>query len=99
MAQTTINSISQMKTSIETINGYITNYKSTVQKIMDTGLEIDAMWDGEASNKFASILKSDQAKFNAMEMLLKEYTEKLSQIVTDYMQAENKAVEILNTRR
>ena len=77
----------------------IVRYRASVDKVYQIGDEIDAMWDGEASQKFKQILGNDRERFNAMAKLLTEYTGVLREDAKIYAETEGKAVDILNANK
>lgn len=89
----------KMNTVANNLDSAIKRYNQCVSRIYEIGTEIDAMWDGEASNKFSSILGSDKERFNALTTLLKRYTEVLCQDISIYIKAEQDALQILNTNK
>jgi WXG100 family type VII secretion target len=77
----------------------IGRYNTTVNKVYQIGGEIDAMWDGPASNKFVSILGNDRERFNALAKMLNAYVETLRRDAAIYAKAESDALDILNTNK
>lgn len=82
--------------SVEDIIG---RYNSSVEKLYQIGGEIDAMWDGEASQKFTSTLGGDRERFNALIKMLTSYVETLRQDAQIYAKAESDVLDILNTNK
>ena len=72
------------------------NYNRSVNKVYQIGAEIDAMWDGEASQKFQQILGNDRTRFDAMATLLTEYANVLRQDMDIYVRTENEVKDTIN---
>jgi len=81
------------------LENIIGRYNSSVEKMYQIGVEIDAMWDGEASQKFTSTLGRDRERFNALTKMLTAYVETLRQDAAIYAKAESDALDILNTNK
>lgn len=77
----------------------IGRYNQSLNKMFQIGGEIDAMWDGEASNKFMATLGNDRERFNALTKMLTAYVETLRQDVAIYAKAESDALNVLNTNK
>lgn len=82
--------------SVEDIIG---RYNSSVNKMYQIGGEIDAMWDGDASQKFMNTLGNDRERFNALTKMLTAYVETLRQDAAIYAKAESEVLNILNTNK
>ena len=74
-------------------------YDSSVNKMYLIGGEIDAMWDGNANDKFMATMKNDRAKFNALKEMVTRYIEVLRQNVDTYVKAEDNVVDVLITNK
>lgn len=83
----------------KTVNELIQKYNKSVVRVYEIGGELDAMWDGEANQKFNSQFANDREKFNAMANLLARYTETLNQAATIYAKAESDAIQTIATNK
>ncbi len=90
---------SKMSEVSNRVEDIITKYNTSVSKIYEIGSQIDSMWDGEASNKFVSVLGNDRERFNAMTTMLSKYVEVLRQDVSIYQKAESDVLNVLNTNK
>jgi WXG100 family type VII secretion target len=88
--------MTEVAKNVEDIVG---RYNQSVNKMYQTGGEIDGMWDGEASNTFMATLGNDRERFNALTKMLTSYVEILRQDATIYAKAESDALNTLNTNK
>jgi WXG100 family type VII secretion target len=88
--------MTEVAKNIEDIVG---RYNQSVNKLYQIGGEIDSMWDGEASNKFMSIVGNDRDRFNAMAKMLTSYVEVLRTDASIYAKAESDSLDVLNTNK
>ena len=95
--QSTEVTTSKLTQVANTLNDLIARYNSAVDTFYNCGAEIDAMWDGEASQKFMSTLTGDRDRFNALTRILRKYVEVLNQDATTYAKAEADVLNALNT--
>lgn len=89
----------QMQQVAKNVEDLIGRYNISVNKMYQIGSEIDAMWDGDASNKFMTTLGNDRERFNALTKMLSMYVEVLRQDANIYAKAEADALNILNTNK
>ncbi len=90
---------SKMNEVANRLEDIVSKYNTSVSKVYEIGGQIDSMWDGEASNKFVSILGNDREKFNALSTMLQKYIEILRQDVSIYQKAENDVLNVLNSNK
>jgi WXG100 family type VII secretion target len=81
------------------VEDLVVQYNTSVDKMYQAGDEIDAMWDGEASNKFMATLGGDRERFSALTKMLTSYVDILRQDAQIYAQAEKDAFDVLNTNK
>jgi len=81
------------------VEDIIGRYNTSINKMYQIGGEIDAMWDGAASDKFMATLGNDRERFNALTKMLTDYVETLRQDASIYVKAENDVLEVLNTNK
>jgi len=79
------------------VEDIIGRYNASVNRMYQIGGEIDAMWDGDASNKFKATLGSDRERFDALTKMLNAYVETLRQNAAIYAKAESDVLDVLNT--
>lgn len=77
----------------------IGRYNTSINSMFQIGSEIDAMWDGDASNKFMATLGNDRERFNALTKMLTAYADTLRQDATIYAKAESDVLDVLNTNK
>lgn len=77
----------------------IGRYNTSVNKMYQIGGELDAMWDGPASDKFMATLGNDRERFNALTKMLTAYVETLRQEAYIYAKAESDALDVVNTNK
>lgn len=87
-------SLMDVATSVEELVG---RYRQSVNKFYAIGQELDVMWDGKASNKFATQMGSDRERFDAMAKLLESYISVLRHNAGIYVKAESNVMDVLNT--
>jgi len=76
----------------------IGRYNTSVNKMYQIGGELDATWDGEASQKFAARFGNDRQQFDALTKMLTTYVDVLRQDAAIYVNAENEAINAVNKR-
>jgi len=87
-------SLMDVAASVEELIG---RYRHSVNKFYSVGQELDAMWDGQASSKFAAQMGSDRERFDAMAKLLESYISVLRHNASVYLKAEGDVLNVLNT--
>ena len=80
------------------VEALIGRYRNSVNKFYTTGQELDTMWDGQASSKFAAQMNSDRERFDAMAQLLESYVSVLRHNASVYVKAESDVLNVLNTK-
>ena len=90
---------SRMNEVSKNVEDIVGRYNSSVSKMYQIGGEIDVMWDGEASDKFAATLGNDRERFNALTKMLTAYVETLRQDAAIYVKAESDVLNVLNTNK
>jgi len=75
----------------------IGRYRQSIGRIYMVGQELDSMWDGSASDKFAARMGNDRESFDAMAKLLESYTSVLRQNAGIYLKAESDVLAVMNT--
>ena len=76
----------------------IGRYRNSINKFYATGQELDAMWNGLASDKFAAKMNNDRERFDAMAQLLESYVSVLRHNASVYVKAESDVLNVLNTK-
>ena len=97
MSQSTEVLTDQMKSVATKLEELISRYNSSVNKVYQIAGEIDAMWDGEASSKFMTVIGNDRPTFEAMARLLGEYIEVLRKDASIYETGERQVLDALQT--
>ena len=75
----------------------IGRYRHSINRIYMVGQELDSMWDGNASSKFAVQMGHDRERFDAMAKLLESYASVLRHNVNIYLTAENDVLAVMRT--
>lgn len=83
-------------TKVEEIIG---RYNASVNKLFENGNEIDAMWEGDANKKFASLLGNDRERFDAFTRMLLSFAEVLRRNAAIYSKAESDVLDLLNSNK
>lgn len=89
----------KMREVVNNLTDQVKSYNTAVTKLYEIGEEIDAMWEGEASQKFKANLGNDRERFNALTTMLNRYIEVLNQDIQTYSQAESEALQIIASNR
>lgn len=71
-------------------------FRAATAKLYETGLQLDKMWDGEASQTFLNTFKNDQQNFEALAKLLDSYAAILNENAGIYAKAESDAKNIVS---
>ena len=87
-------SLMDVAASVEELVG---RYRQSVNKFYSIGQELDSMWDGQASSKFAAQMGNDRERFDAMAKLLESYVSVLRHNASVYVKAEGDVINVLNT--
>jgi len=80
------------------LDDLIGRYRQSINRIFIIGQELDSMWDGNASSKFASQMGNDREHFDAMAKLLESYVSVLRHNAGIYLKAESDVLDIMTTR-
>ena len=94
--QGTETSIGKMTTVASNVEEVVSNYRASIERLYEIAARIDAMWVGDASQKFMTILGNDRAKFDALTIMLGEYISALRINANTYINAEDEVMQILN---
>jgi WXG100 family type VII secretion target len=89
----------KMREVAQSVEDIVGRYNTSVEKTYQIGGEIDAMWEGDANQKFMNIMSDDREKFNAMTKMLTEYVNALRQDADIYEKAENDVLDVLNANK
>ena len=96
MAGTEVLTGSLMDTAAS-VEELIGRYRQSINKFYAIGQELDSMWDGVASSKFAARMGNDRERFDAMAKLLESYVSVLRHNAGIYVKAEGDVLNVLNT--
>lgn len=73
-------------------------YNTAISQLKTLGDELDALWDGEASDKFKTQLTNEmEPTFKAMSTILKAYVTGLTEVAGIYEKAEAEASSVVAT--
>jgi len=76
----------------------IGRYRHSINRIYMVGQELDSMWDGNASSKFAVQMGNNRERFDSMAKLLESYASVLRQNANIYLTAERDVLDVMHTR-
>ena len=77
----------------------IGRYRQSINRVYTIGQELDSMWDGNASSKFAAQMGSDRESFDALAKLLELYVSVLRQNANIYRKAESDVLAVLTMNK
>ena len=83
-----------MRTTANDIEQMSHEYTQQVTSLYSVGQELDAMWDGDASDAFQTRLGQDQPRFEALNTVIKQYVEAARTFADDYDRNEVIVAEI-----
>ena len=86
-----------MRAAANDIEQMASEYTQQVTMLYSVGQELDGMWDGDASDTFKAQLGQDQPRFEALNTVVKQYTEALRNNAESYDRAEAEAVQTLKS--
>ena len=87
-----------MRTAANEIEQMASEYTQQVASLYSVGQELDAMWDGDASDTFKAQLGQDQPRFDALNSVVRQYVETLRSNADSYDRNEAEAVETLRAK-
>jgi WXG100 family type VII secretion target len=96
MAQSRINT-QEMRGVANEVEQLASDYTKQVQALYQAGSDLDKMWDGDANSTFNAQLGQDQARFEALNRVIGQYTQVLRDNANDYDKSEADAVQTLQT--
>lgn len=88
----------QMRQAASTIEGYIDDWRETVQSIYTLVQELDGMWDGLANTEFNLNFEQDHPLYDRLSNLMQEYEQALIQAAQRYDDGENDVVQIVRRK-
>jgi len=86
-----------MRAAANDIEQMASEYTQQVTMLYSVGQELDGMWDGDASDTFKAQLGQDQPRFEALNTVVRQYTEALRNNAESYDRAEDEAVRTLKS--
>ena len=97
MAVSRINT-QEMRGVANEVEQLASDYSRQVQALYTTGSELDKMWDGDANSSFNAQLGQDQARFEALNKVIDQYTQVLRDNAEQYDKSEADAVQTVTTK-
>jgi len=88
-----------MRAAANDIEQMASEYTQQVAALFMVGQELDAMWDGDASDTFKTRLGQDQPRFEALNNVIKQYIDALRRNAESYDKNEAMAVQRLQKKR
>lgn len=76
----------------------IDEWRSTVKQIYQLQVELDAMWEGNASDEFNRQFQEDQPKFDNLARMMDEYQQAIVTIADNYVQGDTEAKSFISRR-
>ena len=87
-----------MRTAAGEIEQMASDYTHQITALYAAGQELDAMWDGDASDTFKNRLGQDQPRFEALNTVVKQYIEALRSNAESYDKNEEINVQRLTRK-
>ena len=76
----------------------IDEWRSNVKQIYQLQAELDAMWEGNASDEFSRQFQEDQPKFENLARMMDEYQQAIISIADNYVQGDSEAKAYISRR-
>ena len=76
----------------------IDEWRSTVKQIYQLQAELDAMWEGNASDEFNRQFQEDQPKFDNLARMMDVYQQAIVTIADNYVQGDTEAKSFISRR-
>lgn len=99
MAGTTELTTGRMREISNNLRSQLDAYTKAYTKLHQIGMEMDKMWEGEASNKFQANMTNDQERFKALATIINSYIEVLNRDIQTYSKAEAEVLQTINSKR
>jgi len=87
-----------MRAAANDIEQMASEYIQQVTALYSVGQELDGMWDGDASDTFKAQLGQDRPRFDALNTVVRQYTETLRGNADSYEVEEGKYINIIKTK-
>ena len=81
-------STQEMRARISEIRNESRLYHSECNELFQEGRELDAMWEGDASDSFTSRMKNDEPRFNELYHIINQYCDAVEESANDYDRTE-----------
>lgn len=83
---------------IRTLEADNTQFRARISELMDCAVELAAMWQGEANDRFNTALNNDHSRWVEFAALIDQYNEAMVNVVNIYSNAESANVDTSTTR-
>ena len=83
-------STKKMRDDSNDIRSQADQYNALQKSVFESGRKLDAMWEGDASDRFTARMASDQPKFDELYTVIRSYCQAIDESADDYDQTEAK---------
>ena len=87
----------EMRSIAGSFEGLITEWDGSVATLYRYLEELDAMWDGDASEAFKEVFNSDKAKYDQLSEMMRTYKEAINTAAQRYDEGEAQ-IKVIVTR-
>ena len=89
------------RAKVSDIRDQAAQYNSLQLELFNEGREIDAMWEGDASDTFANRLRADEPRFGELFQIVTQYCDTIDESANKYDRTEQAIAEEMrdNTKR
>jgi len=74
----------EVKARVEEIRGYAKQYQAMEDQMFADGRELDANWEGDASEKFAHKMRNEEPNFDELYRVCMDWCNAIDESVADY---------------
>ncbi len=89
---------SVLRSKAEELTQFNTRFNQSIEKLVTSESNLNAMWDGEANDTFHAAFMTDKGKMDEFSKLIMQYIDRLQTIAQRYDQTEQTNTEIASTR-
>lgn len=83
---------------IEELRNLNSQFFNSLQELESTEAQINGMWEGAAKKAFHSAFMNDKLQMDTFHLTVELYAQSLVEILSGFISAENRNVEIANNR-
>ena len=86
-------STTQMRADSQEIRDLATQYNTLQKNVFDSGRKLDAMWEGDANERFTQRMAADEPRFDELFAVINSYCQAADDSAGDYDRTEAKVQE------